>query len=100
MPEIALNPPPFNPLWEEGVGGMLTGVDFLASPCVPSPVSAIRTPKLPLLPLWENGVGGMRDERARECRKPRIAPRNATLEGRHRRMGTNSGEPRIVFCPI
>jgi len=22
------------------------------SPCVPSPVSAIRTPKLPLLPLW------------------------------------------------
>jgi hypothetical protein len=26
---------------------------FLASPCVPSPVSAIRTPKLPLLPLWE-----------------------------------------------
>ena len=30
----------------------LTGVDFLASPCVPSPVSAIRTPKLPLLPVW------------------------------------------------
>jgi hypothetical protein len=22
MPEIALNPPPFNPLWEKGVGGM------------------------------------------------------------------------------
>jgi hypothetical protein len=70
------------------------------SPCVPSFVSAIRMPKLPLLPLWEKGVGGMRDERARECRKPRIAPRNATLEGRHRRMGTNTGEPRIVFYPI
>jgi hypothetical protein len=26
---------------------MLTGVGFLASPCAPSPVSAIRTPKLP-----------------------------------------------------
>ena len=22
MPEIALNPPPFNPVWEKGVGGM------------------------------------------------------------------------------
>jgi len=37
---------------------MLTGVDFLASPCVPSPVLAIRTPRLPLLPLWEKGAGG------------------------------------------
>jgi hypothetical protein len=34
---------------------MLTGVDFLASPCMPSPVSGIRTPKLPLLPSWEKG---------------------------------------------
>jgi len=22
MPEIALNPPPFNPVWEKGAGGM------------------------------------------------------------------------------
>ena len=44
----------------------LTGVDFLASPCVPSPVSAIRTPHLFLLPLWEKGVGGMRGKSARE----------------------------------
>jgi hypothetical protein len=81
-------------------GRRLTGAGFSGSPCVPSSVSGIRTPKLPLLPLWEKGAGGMRGKRARECRKPRIAPRNATLEGRHRRMGTNTGEPRIVFCPI
>jgi hypothetical protein len=37
---------------------MLTGVDVLASPCMPSPVSCIKTPKLSLLPLWEEGVGG------------------------------------------
>jgi hypothetical protein len=48
---------------------MLTGVDFVASPCAPSPVSAIRTPKLPLLPVWEKGVGGMRGKGAQECRK-------------------------------
>jgi hypothetical protein len=30
---------------------------------VPSPVTGIRTPKLPLLPLWEKGVGGMRGHR-------------------------------------
>ncbi len=70
------------------------------SPCVPSFVSAIRTPRSPLLPLWEKGVGGMRGKSALESRKSRIAPRNATLEGRHRRMGTNTGEPRIVFYPI
>ena len=77
----------------------LTGVGFL-SPCVPSFVSAIRTPRSPLLPLWEKGVGGMRGKSALESRKSLIAPRNATLEGRHRRMGTNTGEPRIVFYPI
>jgi hypothetical protein len=36
----------------------LTGAGFLGSPCVPSPVSGIRTPKLPLLPLWEKGGRG------------------------------------------
>ena len=82
MPEIALNPPPFNPVWEKGVGGMLTGVDFLASPCVPSPVSGIRTPKHPLLPLWEMGVGGMRGKGARECKTSLISPKNSTLESR------------------
>jgi hypothetical protein len=49
---------------------MLTGVDVLARPCVPSPVSAIRTPKLPLLPVWEKGVEGMLtgvDVLARPC---------------------------------
>ena len=96
---------------------MLTGVDFLASPCVPSSVSGIRTPKLPLLPVWEKGAGGMltgggfwgspcvpssvsrhqdaqpppsprvgeggrgdEGQKARECSKPRIAPKNATRE--------------------
>jgi hypothetical protein len=59
---------------------LLTGVDFLVSPCVPSPVSGIRTPKLPLLPLWEKGVGGMRGKGAQECRTSRISPKNSTLE--------------------
>ena len=51
----------------------------MASPCVPSPVSAIRTPKLPLLPVWEKGVGGMRGKGARECRTLLISPKNSTL---------------------
>jgi hypothetical protein len=38
----------------------LAGAGWLASPGVPSPVSGIRTPNLPLLPVWEKGVGGMR----------------------------------------
>jgi hypothetical protein len=42
---------PLRPVWEKGGGGMLTEVDVLASPCVPSPVSGIRTPNLPLLPV-------------------------------------------------
>jgi hypothetical protein len=37
-----------------------SGAGFLGSPCVPSSVSGIRTPKLPLLLVWEKGVGGMR----------------------------------------
>ena len=57
----------------------LTGVGFL-SPCVPSFVSAIRTPRSPLLPLWEKGVGGMRGKSALESRKSRIAPKKSTLE--------------------
>jgi hypothetical protein len=35
---------------------------FLASLCIPSPVSGIRMPNLPLLPVWEKGVGGMRGQ--------------------------------------
>ena len=31
---------------------------FFGSPCVPSPVSGIRTPNLPLLPVWEKGLKG------------------------------------------
>jgi hypothetical protein len=74
----------------------LTGVDFLASPCVPSPVSAIRTPKLPLLPVWEKGVGGKRGNRARECRKPGIAPKNAPFErGRPRTQAVGERAPRV-----
>jgi hypothetical protein len=35
----------------------LTGAGFFGgSPCAPSSVSGIKTPKLPLLPLWEKGV--------------------------------------------
>jgi len=47
---------------------------------VSSPVSGSRTLKLTLLPVWEQGVGGMRGKSLPECRKPRIAPRNSTLE--------------------
>ncbi len=36
---------------------------FLGSPCVPSPISGIRKPKLPLLPLWEKGAGGNEGQR-------------------------------------
>jgi len=42
----------------------LPAAGFLASPCVPSPVSGSRMPRLPLLPVWEKGVGGMRGKRA------------------------------------
>jgi hypothetical protein len=55
---------------------------FLASPCVPSPISAVRTPKLPLLPVWEKGVGGMRGKGARECRTLLISHKNSTLASR------------------
>jgi hypothetical protein len=68
---------PFSPC---GRRGLLTGGDVLASPCVPSPVSGIRTPRLPLLPLWEKGVGGMRGNGARECRTSLISPKHSTLE--------------------
>jgi hypothetical protein len=36
----------------------LTGAGFWGSPCMPSSVSGIRTPKRSLLPLWEKGAGG------------------------------------------
>jgi len=49
------------------------GVDSLARPCVPSPVSSIRTPKLPLLPQGEKGVGRMRGMGARAS--PPASPR-------------------------
>ena len=51
----------------------LAGAGLVASPGVPSFVSGIRTPRLPLLPLWEKGVGGMRGKCARECwRTPQV----------------------------
>jgi hypothetical protein len=36
----------------------LAGAGWLASPGMPSPVSGIRTPPIPLLTLWEQRVGG------------------------------------------
>ena len=62
----------------------------MASACVPSSVSAIRTPKLPLLPLWEKGAGGMRGKSARECRTSLISPKNSTLECRCKPDGSNA----------
>ena len=56
--------------WSESVPpSQAYGAGFLESPCMPSPVSSIRTPRPPLLPLWEKGVGGMRGKRARERRR-------------------------------
>jgi hypothetical protein len=53
------------------------GGRFLGSPYVPSPVSGIRTPKLPLLPLWEKGAGGMRGQKRtgmqKTARKGRVS---------------------------
>ena len=82
---------------------------FFGSPCVPSPVSGIRMPKLPLLlknrkvsnlgalvsgirmprlpllPVWEKGVGGMRGKGARKCRKSLLkAPVRRVAESVHR----------------
>jgi hypothetical protein len=45
--------------------------------CVPSPVTGIRTPKLPLRPVWEKGVGGMRGKGRR--RPPAAPPRNGCV---------------------
>jgi|GEM_PF-1114159 len=89
--------------WEKGGGGMLTGVDFLASPCVPSPVSAIRTPRLPLLPVWEKGAGGMRGNGARECRTSLISPKNSTLERWGDERQKRTGMQKIAhstFCQL
>ncbi len=58
---------------------VLTRAGFWGSPGVPSSVSAIRTPQLPLLPLWEKGAGD-EGQKAWECSKLRIAPKNSTLE--------------------
>ena len=63
-----------------GEGDFLTGVDFWASPCVLSPILAIRTPRLPLLLQGEKGAGGMRGKGARERRTSLISPKNSPLE--------------------
>jgi hypothetical protein len=66
------------PLWKKGV-------DVLASPCVPSSVSSIRTSELPLLPAWEKGAGGMRGKRrgnaANRASRPRTLPLRAHAGG-------------------
>ena len=69
---------------------------FLASPCVPSPISVVRTPKLPLLPLWEKGVGGMRGKGARECRTLLISPKNSTLASRGNEGQRRTGMQKIT----
>jgi hypothetical protein len=59
----------------------LQGWVFWGSPCVPSFVSGIRMPKIPLLSLWEKGARGMRGKRARECSKPPSLPGTLPLRG-------------------
>jgi len=48
---------PLLPVWEKGAGGRLTGVDVLARPCAPSPVSAIERPDSPFSPCGRRGQG-------------------------------------------
>jgi hypothetical protein len=48
--------------------------DFWGSPCVPSLVSGIRTPRTPPSPLVGEGVRGMRGKSVRERRKLRPYP--------------------------
>jgi hypothetical protein len=42
---------------EVWAGGMLTGVGFWTSACVPSLVAGVSTPSLPLLPVWAGSQG-------------------------------------------
>jgi hypothetical protein len=62
---------------------------FWGSPCVPSSVSGIRTPNLPLLPVWEKGAGGMRGKRrgnaAHRASRSRTPPLRAITGARARR---------------
>ena len=100
--------PPSPLVGEGGWGDELTGVGFWGSPCAPSSVSGIRTPKLPLLPLWEKGVGGMRGKRRGNAANRALLLRTLPLRGggmrgrRKRRQGaTNTpgeSEPSHVPC--
>ena len=53
---------------------------------MPSSVSGIRTPNLPLLPVWEKGAGGMRGKRrgnaAHRASRPRTPPLRAITGAR------------------
>jgi len=58
---------PVSPCFPCGRRGLLPGVDFLGSPCIPFLILGFLKPRLPLLPLWEKGVGGMRGKSARHA---------------------------------
>ncbi len=85
----------------------LQGGGFWGSPCVPSSVSGIRTPNLPLLPVWEKGAGGMRGKRrgnaANRASRPRTLPLRA-ITGARAQRDTSSltawvrGRPRPPGC--
>ena len=71
----------------------LTGVDFLRSPYVLSPLPGIRTPRHPLLPVWEKGVGGMRGQtrtRGRDTRAPDPRTGGAAIVRAHQAQGSHS----------
>jgi hypothetical protein len=82
----------------------LTGGGFWGSPCVPSSVSGIRTPNLPLLPVWEKGAGGMRGKRrgnaANRASRPRTLPvRTPPSAARSRRatpLGARASRPHAL----
>ncbi len=58
----------------------LSGAGFSGSPGIPARVLGIKTPRTPPAPLVGEGGRGDEGQKARECRKPRIAPKNSTLE--------------------
>jgi hypothetical protein len=67
------------------------GAGLLASPGVPSPVSGIRTPNLPLLPVWEKGARGDEGQKCGED-SGMLANRSSGYPARSHRRGAPSGD--------
>ena len=88
MPEIALNPPPFNPVWEKGVGGMRGKGAREYRTLLISPKNST---------LARKGVSG----RSRlSARRRRALPGTPTSWGRgHSRPQARRRRMQVRFCP-